>query len=104
MIIPFEKYSQKSYDMVRSFRAHAHTQSNRMIAMITHEQALENTLIKLTMPGKGILAADESTPTITKRFQAVGIEPTEEMRHQYRTVLLTTPQLKQHISGLIFFF
>lgn len=51
---------------------------------------LEATIAKIIQPGKGIVAADESTPTITKRFKAVGIDSTEETRRAYRTLLFTT--------------
>jgi fructose-bisphosphate aldolase class I len=53
--------------------------------------------------GKGILAADESTGTCQKRFDSVGVECTEENRRQYREMLITTPGLEQHISGVILF-
>ena len=53
--------------------------------------------------GKGILAADESTPTITKRFDKIGIEPTEDNRRAYRETLFTTPGLGEFISGAILF-
>jgi fructose-bisphosphate aldolase class I len=54
-------------------------------------------------PGKGILAADESNATITKRFEALGIESTEEARRRYRQMLFTTPGMAQFISGVILF-
>lgn len=57
----------------------------------------------LVAPGKGILAADESTPTITKRFEAVGLPSTEENRRAYREMLFTTPALGAFISGVILF-
>lgn len=57
----------------------------------------------LVASGKGILAADESTPTIAKRFEKTGVEPTEENRRRYREVLLTTPGLSEFISGVILF-
>lgn len=57
----------------------------------------------LVGPGKGILAADESTPTITKRFEAVGLPCTEESRRAYREMLFTTPDLGDSISGVILF-
>ena len=53
--------------------------------------------------GKGILAMDESTPTCTKRFKAVGVESTEENRLAYRHTLVTTEGLGQYISGAILF-
>jgi fructose-bisphosphate aldolase class I len=57
----------------------------------------------LVAPGKGILAADESTPTITKRFKTIGVESTEENRRAYRDALFSTPGLGQFISGVILF-
>jgi fructose-bisphosphate aldolase class I len=53
--------------------------------------------------GKGILAIDESAGTCKKRFDAVGVECTEENRRAYRDMLLTTPGLADHISGAILF-
>lgn len=53
--------------------------------------------------GKGILAIDESTGTCKKRFEAVGVECIEENRRAYRDMLLTTPDLSEHISGAILF-
>lgn len=57
----------------------------------------------LVQPGKGILAADESSPTIEKRFKAIGVESTEEHRRRYRSLLLDTPGLGEYISGVILF-
>lgn len=57
----------------------------------------------LVMPGKGILAADESTPTILNRFQSIGIQCTEENRRAYREMLFTAPGLGDFISGVILF-
>lgn len=53
--------------------------------------------------GKGILAADESTPTITKRFDTIDAESTEENRRRYREMLFTTPGAADHIGGVILF-
>jgi fructose-bisphosphate aldolase class I len=64
---------------------------------------LQATIAKIVEPGKGILAADESTPTITKRFEAVGIESSESTRLAYRTLLLTTPGAAEYLSGIILF-
>lgn len=64
---------------------------------------LETTTSKLAAKGKGILAADESTPTITKRFQAVGVESTDSTRQAYREMLITTPDFNQFIAGVILF-
>ena len=57
----------------------------------------------MVAPGKGILAADESTPTIKKRFDTIGAESTEENRRDYREMLFRTPAMKDFISGVILF-
>lgn len=57
----------------------------------------------MVAPGKGILAADESSPTIKKRFDAIGTESTEENRRTYREMLFTTPAMADYISGVILF-
>ena len=54
-------------------------------------------------PGKGILAADESSPTIKKRFDSIGVESTEENRRNYRNMLFTTEGVNKYISGVILF-
>lgn len=64
---------------------------------------LATTISKLAARGKGILAADESTPTITKRFEAVGITSSEDARRTYREMLITTPEFNQYIAGVILF-
>lgn len=64
---------------------------------------LQETIRKLSANGKGILAADESTPTITKRFEAVGIQSSEDTRRAYREMLLGTPNINQFIAGVILF-
>lgn len=64
---------------------------------------LEQTISKLAVRGKGILAADESGTTIGKRFAAVGVESTEETRRTYRDMLMTTPGINEFIAGIILF-
>lgn len=64
---------------------------------------LAATIQTLAKKGKGILAADESTPTITKRFQAVGIDSNEENRRTYREILMSTPGCSEFIAGIILF-
>jgi fructose-bisphosphate aldolase class I len=66
-------------------------------------QTLEETARKLVSPGQGILAADESFGTIGKRFEAVGIEPSEESRRAYREMLFTTGGIGEFLSGVILF-
>ena len=53
--------------------------------------------------GRGILAADESTPTCTKRFDSIGVDSTEANRNAYRDMLFTTPGMEEFISGVILF-
>lgn len=64
---------------------------------------LEATARALVVKGKGILAADESHPTIQKRFTAIGIESTEENRRAYRNLLFSTQGAEEFISGVILF-
>ena len=64
---------------------------------------LEATARAIVAPGKGILAADESTGTIKKRFDKIGVESTEENRRAYRDLLFTTEGVEEFISGVILF-
>ncbi len=57
----------------------------------------------MAAPGKGILAADESTGTIGKRFESISVENTEEQRRTYRDLLFLTRGLGDHISGVILY-
>ena len=66
-------------------------------------QSLAKTAKALVAPGKGILAADESTRTITARFAALGIESDERSRRDYRETLLTTEGASEFISGVILY-
>ena len=66
-------------------------------------EKLKSTAQAMVAPGKGILAMDESSPTCQKRFDALGIPSTEEMRREYRTMLVTTPALSEYIGGAILF-
>ena len=64
---------------------------------------LHETAKALVAAGKGILAADESTGTIKKRFDTIGLESTEENRRAYRDLLFTTPGVEEYISGVILY-
>ncbi len=64
---------------------------------------LAETAQALVADGKGILAADESTGTIKKRFDSIQVESTAETRRDYRTMLFTTAGAAEHISGVILF-
>jgi fructose-bisphosphate aldolase, class I len=64
---------------------------------------LESVARSLVAEGKGILAADESAPTIEKRFRTISLESTEENRRAYRELLFTTRGIAEFISGVILF-
>lgn len=64
---------------------------------------LHATAKALVAAGKGILAADESSGTIKKRFDVINVESTEENRRHYRDMLFTTPGAEEYISGVILF-
>lgn len=66
-------------------------------------QQLQETTSAMVARGKGIIAMDESTPTCTKRFNAVGVDSTEQNRRDYRDMLITTPGLSEYIAGAILF-
>ena len=68
-----------------------------------NEKILNETAIAIVAPGKGLLAADESTGTIKKRFDKIGVENTEANRQAYRDMLFTTPGFENHTSGVILF-
>lgn len=57
----------------------------------------------VTREGRGILAADESSPTMAKRLAAVRVDSTEETRRSYREILLSTPGLEEFVGGVILF-
>jgi len=64
---------------------------------------LNKIAVAMTAPGKGILAADESTGTIKKRFDAIGVESTEDNRRDYRELLFRSAEGMKHISGVILY-
>ncbi|MEJ6684347.1 MAG: fructose-bisphosphate aldolase [SAR86 cluster bacterium] len=64
---------------------------------------LETTIKDLVQTGRGVLAADESAPTIKQRFDAVGIVSSAGSRRAWRSLLITTPGLGEYISGIILF-
>ena len=71
--------------------------------MTVIEQELETTAKMMVAEGKGILAIDESTPTIKKRFDTINVESTEENRRAYRDLLITNPGGSKYISGMILY-
>ena len=66
-------------------------------------EELKQTAVKMVEKGKGILAADESNPTCSKRLVSIGVESSFESRNEYRDMLLTTNNLEKYISGVILF-
>lgn len=68
-----------------------------------YDQQLCDTAKAMVAPGKGLLAADESSGTADKRLMSVGLESTEEVRRSYRQLLLTTEGIEQYLSGVILY-
>src|SRR3989337_1457366 len=64
---------------------------------------LESNAAAMVAPRQGILAADESTGTIKKRFDKIRLESSLETRRAYRELLFTAPAIEQHISGVILY-
>src|ERR1051325_2577483 len=68
-----------------------------------YSKQLRETAKAMVAPGKGILAADESSGTIKKRFDSISLESTEENRRSYREMLFTAPGAENYISGVIMY-
>jgi len=66
-------------------------------------EELEQTIKDMVQVGKGILAADESTGTATKRLSSINVESTEDNRRKYRELLFTAPEVDQYFCGVILF-
>jgi fructose-bisphosphate aldolase class I len=66
-------------------------------------ERLEDIAASMMAPGKGLLAADESSGTIKKRFDTIGVTSTEETRRDYREMLLRSEEGMKAISGVIFY-
>ena len=65
--------------------------------------ALNSVAEKMVAPGRGILAADESTGTIKKRFDAIGVDNTEEHRRDYRELMFRAKDAMSYVSGVILY-
>ena len=66
-------------------------------------EQLKQVAAAIVAPRKGVLAADESSPTIKKRFDSIKVESTEDNRRRYRELLFTTEGMEQYIGGVILF-
>jgi fructose-bisphosphate aldolase, class I len=73
------------------------------MATMTETHGLEGIAKALVAEGKGILAADESSGTIKKRFDSIDVESTEDNRRAYRELLFTTAGIEEFISGVILY-
>jgi fructose-bisphosphate aldolase class I len=82
---------------------HSSSKGFDMTTNTTLQKELATTIAKLAAKGKGILAADESVATITKRFEALNIPSTEQTRRDYRELLIAAPGLNDYIAGVILF-
>merc|ERR1719387_1026519 len=93
--------------MATAFQAGLKTRVNvnskLQMALADYKDELAQTAASIASPGKGILAVDESTKTIGKRLQGIGIENTEENRQAYRGLLFSTEGLGKYISGAILY-
>ena len=67
------------------------------------DNKLDDIAKQLVADGKGVLAADESSGTIKKRFDSIGVESTEENRRAYRNLLFTTPGFEEYVGGVILY-
>ena len=70
---------------------------------ILMDSELKQTIKDMAVAGKGILAADESVKTATKRLASINTESTEETRRQYRNIMLSAPQIEKYLCGVIMF-
>jgi fructose-bisphosphate aldolase, class I len=75
----------------------------RGLGLAMDRDRLRATAASIVADGRGILAADESTPTCTKRFEKLGIKSTETSRRDYRAMLFATPGLEKSLGGVILF-
>src|SRR5262245_28221501 len=67
-------------------------------------ERLEDIAVRMVAGGRGLLAADDSTATIGKRFDTIGLESTETSRRDYREMLFRTEDaMRQYISGVILY-
>ncbi|MET0765932.1 MAG: class I fructose-bisphosphate aldolase [Blastococcus sp.] len=73
------------------------------VGRAVERDSMSRTAQALVTPGRGILAADESTPTMAKRLAAIGVESTEQRRRDFRQLLFTTAGIGEFISGVILF-
>jgi fructose-bisphosphate aldolase class I len=83
--------------------ARLHARSTMRMAIADYKEELAATASKIAGAGKGILAVDESTKTIGKRLESIGVENTEDNRLAYRGLLFSAPNLGNYISGAILY-
>jgi len=79
------------------------SRSHLTMALADYKSELAATAAAIASPGKGILAVDESTKTIGKRLESIGVENTEEARQAYRGLLFTADGIGKYISGAILY-
>ena len=88
---------QQKYDNSDHLDPVLHYTGNQFV-----EELMKNAKL-LSSSGKGILASDESNGTCGKRFEAIGVENTEQNRNDYRELLYSTPDLEKYVSGAIMY-
>ena len=84
-------------------RHHVEAARHDRVGVTEPMASLNETARALVAPGKGILAADESSGTIKKRFDSIGCDSTEDRRRAYREMLFTTKGAADAVSGVILF-
>ena len=73
------------------------------MSLAKYSDELQATAKAMTLPGKGLLACDESTGTVGQRLESIGLENTEANRQIWRNLLFTTPGISEYISGAILY-
>ena len=89
--------------MDKRFRKHESVRVEIKIKKFSMNQDLKDIVKNLMMPGKGLLAADESNASVEKRFAPIGLENTEDNRRAFRELFLTAPGIGKYISGIILY-
>ncbi|GAB0490138.1 hypothetical protein MMPV_001370 [Pyropia vietnamensis] len=103
--VPSRSAIPRSKSCIRGVSAdsEAQTEGSVYFEELSVEDELMQTANGLARPGTGILAADETVAVLGKRFAAVGLDNTPEMRRAYREMLYSTPDLETYTSGIVMY-
>lgn len=86
-----------------SFTPSTRSSTAMKMSLEKYSDELKETAAKMVRPGFGLLACDESTGTVGKRLESIGLENNEDNRREWRQLLFTTPELGNYVSGAILF-